>query len=83
MKYATEVLELLAAFPGREFRLAGIVRYVSGGRSMPLKDRRSVRKAVLRVLSALEGAGAVNKRPAKARGAGANYSWRESETRAA
>ena len=34
MKYAHEVIDLLAAYPGREFRMAEILRHVSRG--MPL-----------------------------------------------
>lgn len=83
MKYAREVMELMAAFPGREFKVAGIVRYVTSGRALTLREGRSARKAVLRVLESLEGTGAVKRRPAEARGSSANYAWAECETRTA
>ena len=34
MKYAKEVLDLMSAFPGREWRMAELVRDASGGREL-------------------------------------------------
>lgn len=53
MKYATQVIELLAAYPGRAFRMAEIIRHVSRGRALSPSERNAMRRAVLRVLEAL------------------------------
>lgn len=62
MKYAREVIDLMAVHPGREFRMAEIVRYVCGGRRLPLRETEAVRKGVWRVLVALEEGGQVWRR---------------------
>lgn len=74
MKYAKEVIELMAAFPGRDFKMIEIVRYVNAPRS----DRHKVRIGVSRVLKTLQDSGVVLVRPPRAiRGGYALYRWRE------
>lgn len=62
MKYAREVIELMAAHPGVEFRMAQIVRYVSGAGDLSSRQRNAVRQGVLRVLTELECYGQVKKK---------------------
>lgn len=81
MRYALKVMELMAPFPGREFRMAGLVRYATAGRVMNERERRAARKAVHRVLKELVQNGSVLVSPAKVRGEGANYAWRTEVTR--
>lgn len=57
MKYAKEVIDLLAAYPGREFRMAEIIRHVCRGRRLSSRETEAIRKAVRRVLAALEESG--------------------------
>lgn len=80
MLYARDIVELMGAYPGREFRMVHIVRYVSQGKQLALKERRAVRKAVQRALEAFAEAGSVRKNPPTAsRGAPVFYVWK-SET---
>ena len=74
MKYADKVIELMAAMPGREFRMVEIVRYVC---PIPKssKDRSAVREGVRIVLLSLIGCGNVACRRASARGRYAAYRW--------
>lgn len=76
MQYVREVMDLMAAFPGREFKMAGLVRYATGDKALDLKARRAARKAAMRVIKALVETGTVTVRPAGPRGGGANYSWK-------
>jgi len=73
VKYASEVIDLLAAYPGREFRMAQIVRHVT--RAMPVSDagRHAVRKGVERVLRSLCASGQVEQ--TKEGPTSAYYSW--------
>jgi len=76
--YASEVIALLGAYPGREFKMVEIVRYVANGRDMSLREKRTMRKGVLRAIAALNEMGSVLIRPpAPSRGGSASYSWRE------
>lgn len=59
MKYAHEVIDLMGAYPGREFRMAEIIRHVCRGRRLSARETEAVRKAVRRVLAALEENGQV------------------------
>lgn len=62
MKYAKEVIDLLAAYPGREFRMIQIVRHVSGARPLSIRQRNAVRQGVLRVLESLEESGQIQRK---------------------
>jgi hypothetical protein len=78
LRFASEVLELLGAYPGRDFRMAEIVRYIVGARP-DLRTRRAAREAVRLVLRHLVDAGPVEVTPAKGRGGFAIYRWKEPE----
>lgn len=80
MRYAAEVMDLLAAYPGRTFRMAEIVRHVAKGRPSCRQQRDRYRQGILRVLQALSDADVIRCRPG-IRGQPALYSWRESATR--
>lgn len=75
MKFAAEVMALLAPYPGREFRMRQIVNYV-----MPKKaderERKRVQMAVYRVLHTLADSGHVVIAERSTNGAPATYSWR-------
>lgn len=53
MRYAAEVMDLLAAFPGRRFRMAEIVNHVARGRAVGSAERERIRKSIRRVIEAL------------------------------
>lgn len=61
MKYAPEILGLMRPYPGREYRMAQIVRDVSRGRTMSQRERNAVREGVRRVLDHLIDSGHVAK----------------------
>lgn len=73
MKYAREVIELLAAYPGREFKMSEIVRYVAPGAQGA--DRQRVRNGVLRALESLIDNKSIEHEPATVRGGFATYAW--------
>lgn len=75
MKYASEVIDLLAAYPGREFRMAQIVNHVVRSREVSKLERQRVRNGVLRVLHSLRDNGSIEITPAEAQGGSATYSW--------
>jgi len=51
MKYAREVIDLLAAYPDHSFRMNHIVRHVSRAVPQSPKRRETLRKGVGRVWS--------------------------------
>nr|WP_321302610.1 hypothetical protein [Alcaligenes faecalis] len=53
MKYASEVIALMGAHPGRQFRMAQIVRHVTKGLEVSTTSRQAVRVGVRRVLESL------------------------------
>ncbi|RIQ11464.1 hypothetical protein D0846_17545 [Bordetella avium] len=75
MKYAREILGLMRPYPGRQFRMAELVRGVN-----PMAEgaeRQRIRNGVLRVLAELEQNGSITRvGPAQARGGYALYSWK-------
>jgi len=77
--YAREVLQLLGAHPGREFRMAQIRRYVETQLNVPETDvarREAIRQGLVRVLEELIATGAVIAvRPPKNRRS-RRYIWR-------
>ncbi len=83
MLYAREVIALLGAFPGRDFRMGQILAEVSRGKpEFDARGKAAVRKAVSRVLDQLRSDGHVGVTPAMGRGGYALYAWRtKSETR--
>ena len=74
MKYAHEVMDLLAPYPGRHFRMAEIVRYVAPQAAG--QERQRVRNGVLRVLESLQEHGSIEIEPAATRGGFATYAWK-------
>lgn len=76
MLYAKEVIDLLACFPGREFRMIHIVRHVAKGRPSSIQQRDRLRRGILNVLHVLIDAGVVRRRAGR-RGQPAYYAWRE------
>lgn len=54
MRFAREVIELMGAYPGRDFRIGDVITYVRNGRELTDKQQRAMREAVVRVLQALE-----------------------------
>jgi len=75
LRYARETMELIAAYPGRDFRMQEIVRYIAGA-TPDTRKRRSVREAVRLVLQHLVESGPVELTPAKGRGGFALYRWK-------
>ena len=61
MKYAREVIDLMACYPGREFRMAEILRHA--GRCLPRTTaaQEAMRRGVRRVLDHLIASGQVGK----------------------
>lgn len=75
MKYADEVMELMRPYPGRRFKMAEIVRSVRPAAAGP--ERQRIRNGVLRVLTALEENGSIERQgPECERGDYALYSWK-------
>lgn len=75
MKFAREVIDLMAPFPGRPFRMQQLVRYVVGGRPLNEQSTKAARKAVARVLDHLNDSGHVQVVAAPTRGGFAQYRW--------
>lgn len=77
MKYAKEVIDLLAAYPGRRFRMIHIVRHVAGGQPDDVGEWERIRKGVRRVLEDLETHGHVSRRlPTAGSGGFSLYAWK-------
>ncbi len=76
MRYAHDVMELMGPFPGRGWKMADIVRYISRGRDLSLQERRAIRKGVARVIESLVEAGCVTVQDAEKQGSYAVYSWK-------
>lgn len=73
MKYAKEVIDLLAAYPGRRFKMRQILNHVA-----PRADQRQlaiVRTGVWRALMALEESGQVSVIRPEVNGSHAEYCW--------
>ncbi len=81
-RYAREVIDLLAALPGREWRMHEIVRHVSRARHTGKQERERIRKGVRRALQALIEVHVVQYKPTRSGGA-TLYRWKVSQKRAA
>jgi hypothetical protein len=77
LKYAKEVIDLLSAYPGRQFRMRNIV-YSIAGRKADDREKKQVRIGVWRVLKVLEESGHIVIEAQDGRGASAQYAWRTS-----
>lgn len=73
MKYASEVIGLLGAHPGRQFRMAHIVRHVTQAKAIGESQRGAVREGVRQVLVELIRAGQVEVE--KTGRTSATYAW--------
>lgn len=78
MKFAAEIMALLAPYPGREFRMRQIVNYVAPKKADE-RERKRVQMAVYRVLHTLADSGHVVIKERSTNGAPATYSWRAME----
>lgn len=58
MKYAKEVIDLMAAYPGRRFKMKQIINYVDP--RADARQRAVLRTGVWRVLVALEECGTIS-----------------------
>jgi hypothetical protein len=77
LKYAKEVIDLLAAYPGRGFKMIQIVRHVADGHPRDPKEWERIRKGVRRVLDSLEESGQVECQQSDAHTGGfALYIWK-------
>lgn len=81
MLYARDVIDLLAAFPGREFRMAEVVNHVARGRPGSKQQRNRYRQGVRRVMLSLIDAKVVEFKPAR-RGGTTLYRWKCDTTHA-
>lgn len=78
MKYAKEVIDLLAAYPGRRFKMRHIVNHVAPRAEG--SDRVRVRVGVWRALAALREAGTIGCQEAGCNGAHAEYWWENAKS---
>ncbi len=65
MKFAKEIIGLMAAYPGRDFKMIELVRHATGARELGPRERERERKAVIRVLAQLTEAGHILRRPTR------------------
>ena len=65
MKFAKEFIGLMAPYPGREFKMADLVRGATGARELTVKERTAARQGVLRAINALIDHGQVLRRPSR------------------
>lgn len=76
MKYASEVIDLMAAYPGRTFRLGDLVRHVSRGRHLTQQEKTRLERGVQRAMAALHETGSVIIREPLPGCHGRDYQWR-------
>lgn len=75
MKYAKEAIDLMAAYPGRAFRMMEIVRHVSRGRALTKTEKTRIQRGIQRAMVALEEAGSVMISPSEGAWHGFEYQW--------
>jgi hypothetical protein len=76
LKYAREVMELMGAYPGRDFRMGEIVRYVRNGKEQTTKERSAMNVGVHRVLRELEASGSITVKRTTTNGSFSLYAWK-------
>ncbi len=77
MKYAKEVIGLMSAYPGRDWKMANLINEVSQGRTICKQERNRLRFCVAEVLKALESSGSIEVTKQKPlRGSFAFYRWK-------
>lgn len=75
MKHADKVIELMAAYPGREFRMIHIVRFINPRAGK--QEKFAIRWCVREALRALEQSGVIEiNQPKPLRGGYATYIWK-------
>lgn len=74
MKLADRIIDLMAPFPGRPFRMHEIVKYINP-RASQQAEKDAIRKQVLRVLVELQECGNIKIHPASTRGGSNLYCW--------
>lgn len=74
MKYAKEIIELMAPYPGRQFKMAHLVREATRGRELTAEQRGAARQSVLRAVNALILNGSVKKESIAVKSA--SYEWK-------
>jgi transcription initiation factor IIE alpha subunit len=70
-------MDLMAAYPGRKFRMLELVNYIAG-RHADHREKKQVRMGAYRVLQMLEESGHIDVEAQSGRGASALYAWRPS-----
>ncbi|CAB3638335.1 hypothetical protein LMG26685_01775 [Achromobacter mucicolens] len=76
MKYAHEVMDLMACYPGRSFRLMELVRHVSHGRDLSIAEKTRLQRGIQRAMDALKDTGSVLIQEPQQGGHGRTYAWR-------
>jgi hypothetical protein len=76
MLYVREITDLMAAYPGRDFKKAEIVNYIAAGRRMDARAKNTLRCSTLRALQAMIDIGVVAVHyPRAVHGGFALYQW--------
>lgn len=75
MKLADRVIDLMAAFPNKWFRMGEIVTYIDPDLNAK-KNRETIRKQVKRVLLLLQETGSLEVRVCKVNGSYSTYRWK-------
>jgi len=76
VKYAHEVMDLMACYPGRQFRLMELVRHVSRGRNLNTTEKTRIQRGVQRVMEAFQSTGSVEIQEPDEGCHGRTYAWR-------
>ena len=74
MKYVKEVVDLLAAYPERPFKMGQLLNYISPGSGR--RARASLRVSAWRALNALEETGVVEIIRSNVNGGSTSYRWK-------
>lgn len=74
MKYASEIIELMSAYPERIWRISHLIRAVRPNATG--NTRNSVHRAVLRVLNELESTGHVTHERPQFNGSFSRFRWK-------
>lgn len=80
MLYAKEINDLMAAYPGRPWKMRQLVNHIAKGKPQSRQQRNRYREGVRLVLLALIDCGVVTRKPARPGGTPL-YIWRESAKR--
>ncbi len=75
MKYSKEIIELMSAYPGREFKILNLKRYIKSVTENCAKSD-SIRSAIRNVLYKLRDAGVIEIKVNVKNGGGSVYIWK-------